>query len=287
MNEAQTQEKELTLEELHIHSLRIMKEIDAFCMRNGIRYSLAFGSLLGAIRHRGFIPWDDDMDIAMPRPDYEKFVRSFKSDSLVCVAPETGSSHLTFARVADAEKTWCKPFLPWSSKRNDLGVWIDVFPMDGEPDDPEAFSRYIEKLNHLNDENRIARERLLKLHPSYHFSILKNLRIIVKRIIYAFGTPGFYWRKMIRLIRTNPYGNTAYAGLMVLPVYGTKNRTRTDVFESYIRAPFEDCEFSIFTNYDEFLRDIYGDYMQLPPEDERIPRHRLHRFYERNTASRL
>ena len=165
------QEIELSLEELHNQSLQIVVEIDSFCRQNGIRYTLAFGSLLGAIRHKGFIPWDDDIDLAMPRPDYNRFVRMFKVDGLVCVAPETNTSYLTFARVADARATWCKPFLPWSSKRNDLGVWVDIFPIDGESDDMKEFSSQIDIFTALNDENREARERIF-LHPSVRNSLM-------------------------------------------------------------------------------------------------------------------
>ena len=98
--------KELTLKDLQRIGLQIMKEIDKWCLEHNVSYSLCGGSLIGAIRHKGFIPWDDDIDIVMPRPEYERFVREFRHPDLVCVAPELQNSYLTFARVCDIKKNF-------------------------------------------------------------------------------------------------------------------------------------------------------------------------------------
>ena len=261
--------------------LDILIKLDEVCKKNNLRYYLAFGTCLGALRHKGFIPWDDDIDISLPRPDYEKFVRTFHADGLRCVAPEIGNSYMTFGRVVDEERTTCVPFLPWDRPGGEgLGVWIDVFPMDGEPDDMEEFTKLVDEFVSLNDDNRFARERV-QLKPSKKFSLKHNIGIIAKEILLSYKTPQFVWRKMIKLVKKIPYGSTKYAGLLVFPFYKVKDRTRTEVFESYTRAQFEDGEFSIISGYDEYLTNIYGDYMKLPPEEKRVPAHSLHKFYYR------
>ena len=98
--------KEMTLREVQLFGLEILKDVHHFCTLNGIRYSLAYGTLLGAIRHKGFIPWDDDIDIVMPRPDYEKFCKTFKSDAGYDIfSPVEGDCYLGYARVCDLKRT--------------------------------------------------------------------------------------------------------------------------------------------------------------------------------------
>ena len=267
----------MTLQDIQKQSLNILNAVDSFCEKNNIIYSLGYGSLLGAIRHKGFIPWDDDIDIMLTRPEYNKLIHSFHCDGLTCIAPELGNSYMTFGRIVDVEKTRSVSMRRWAQKDNNLGLWIDVFPIDGVPDDIGVFKTAVESMQESIRMNERIREGKHAISSSY--SLRKNLSIIKKKLLFGWLSTNSYWNKMMSELDKSPFGSTNYAGLMVFPYYGLRNRTRTKVFESYMKTPFEEYEFSIIQEYDEFLRDIYGDYMVLPPEDKRIPKHNVHKFY--------
>ena len=130
--------REITLRELQLFSLEIMKDIHKFCENNGIEYSLLDGSLIGAIRHQGFIPWDDDIDIVMRRPDFERFCKTYKSDEYQLKYRGNGQDCMVpFARVYDVKRTVIKTTAPWCL--DEVGVWVDVMPADNVIDDVEQF----------------------------------------------------------------------------------------------------------------------------------------------------
>ena len=97
--------KEMTTTDIQQVSLDILKDVHSFCQKEGIKYSLAYGTLIGAIRHKGFIPWDDDVDIMMTRPEYERFIRAYKSSNGYELLPEGKDSMIAMARVYDRQKT--------------------------------------------------------------------------------------------------------------------------------------------------------------------------------------
>ena len=98
--------KEMTLQDMHSFCLDIAKEVHRFCIENGIKYSLGYGSLLGAVRHKGYIPWDDDIDFLIPRPDYDIFCQTFKSAKYKLATPD--NAYIAYARVYDNERTYCR-----------------------------------------------------------------------------------------------------------------------------------------------------------------------------------
>lgn len=137
--------RHLTLQELQQFSLDILKDVAGFCEKNNIRYSLGYGTMLGAVRHKGFIPWDDDVDIMMPREDYERFRTIYKSKLYSFIdSRNTPDCYIAFGRVCDTKKTLASSCIPWVKK--DVGVWIDIFPVDRVPDDKDTFDRIYDSL---------------------------------------------------------------------------------------------------------------------------------------------
>ncbi len=248
----------LTLREIQLGLLEILKDVDTFCKDNNIRYSIAYGTLLGAVRHKGFIPWDDDIDILMPRPDFDRFVATYSSKRFRCLY---GDKRFTqyFAKVEDPT-TLCKE--KSISRSRQLGLNIDIFPVDGKPDGTE---------NQILHEKRVAKpvKRMFIIRRGFFSSHDLNLAKIE-----AFLHKRTYWlAKAEAVMRTYDYETSNYCGTTCWTFKGLKEIFPKSIFESYTTLEFEGCYFQAFEQWDYMLRQQYGDFMQLPPEDQRIYHH--------------
>ena len=266
--------KELTLQEIQSQSLEVLQTVHDFCVAHDIRYSLAYGTLIGAIRHKGFIPWDDDIDIIMPRPDYERFVASFSAPGLDFACEKDKDYFLNYCRVFDTAKTGSTTFLP-IGKNYKGGVWIDVFPADGVSDDKEEFVRNI---------GEVKKNWMMQLRYRYSLASFRD-------ILRTCGIKDFLILMAIKLsrqgrkkldfnndiVRKNavriPYGATEHWSQLCILDDGIRNYQLFEDFAETIDAEFEGRSFKIMKGYDRVLRNIYGDYMQLPPEEQRQPKH--------------
>ena len=274
--------KQMTLGEIQQESLSILKTVDRFCRERGIRYGLAYGTLLGAVRHKGFIPWDEDIDVMMLRPDYDRFVREFKAPGLKLYAPETDDHcWLAFARVCDTEKTVVRTLIPWvDPKAEDTGLWIDIFPLDPVPDDTEAYTAVYNKAHALYKE--LAHFRRTKGKVSAEFPARRRRKNFLQKLlhpIWHFSDPRVPRDKFLRFLKElPPYGTTDHVGRLTNANCIGDCFLRAD-FENPVRLPFEDGEFFAPRGYDQVLTGMYGDYMQLPPEDQRVYRPEYVKFY--------
>lgn len=263
--------KELTLKELQDFELDILKDVHTFCVKNGIKYSLCGGTLIGAIRHQGYIPWDDDIDIMMPRPDYEKFFQYYKSSKYVAVNNSVDKKCFTaFGRVCDKEKTVAVSRIPWCTSNN-YGVFIDVFPADGFPEkEIEQSAAYLKNHKLLNDI--VDRRRALSKFDK-NISIKANLMLAIRKLRYLFGVrTSYYTQKLVKENKTIKFGETdLWATISHVVNPKTKKHFPISTFDHCDLYRFEDAEFFVMCGYDEVLRSSYGDYMQLPPEEKRIP----------------
>lgn len=264
----------LTLSDIQTQSLIILQLVHDFCIKENLKYSLAYGTLIGAIRHKGFIPWDDDIDIIMPRPDYEQFVSTFSAPGLGIASEKDSDYYLNYCRVFDTVKTGSTTILP-IGKNYQGGVWIDVFPADGVSDDYDAFASNIREYK---------RPWTLQLRYRYSLAPLKDIlragSIKDKCILLAIKASLHGRRKLdqvndaVRLNATRiPYGSTQHWSQLCVLDDGVRNYQLCEDFSETIDAPFEGRTFKIMKGYDRVLRNIYGDYMQLPPENQRQPKH--------------
>ncbi|MBR3449825.1 MAG: LicD family protein [Bacteroidales bacterium] len=266
--------KVLTLQDIQAQSLEILQKVHDFCLDNRIRYSLAYGTLIGAIRHKGFIPWDDDIDIIMPRPDYDRFCSTFQAKGLGILSEKDQDYYLNYCRVFDTVQTGSNTILP-IAKDYTGGVWIDVFPADGVSDDKEEYARNV---------NVIKKHWMFQLRYRYSlatfYDIVRTCGIKDLLILFAikFSAQGHKRLDCINsIVRQNavkiPFGSTLHWSQLAVLDDGIKNYQLNEDFEETIDAEFEGRSFKIMKGYDRVLRNIYGDYMQLPPENQRQPKH--------------
>lgn len=258
--------KQITIDELRALQLEILKKVDEFCYRNGINYSLAYGSLIGAVRHKGYIPWDDDIDIMMPRKDYNAFLCGFNGafPDLRVVSPETISSYYApYANVYNINTVLEEPNIKHGIP--DLGIKIDIFPVDVVP------SNYSEYKKKVNQSCNINKWRHYKVLHFFNQEEKVSIRFIGKKII-SFLIPFYHLNSRLNSMLKSSSQESEYVDIIIWPVYMYK-RFLSDLFKETIRVPFENIEVNIAKGYDGILTSIYGSYMQLPPEDQRIAKH--------------
>lgn len=267
--------KEISIEELKFLQLEIAEKIHIFCDKNDIRYSLAYGSLIGAIRHKGYIPWDDDIDFCMPRPDYERFLKTFNGTypELTVVSPEINLNYYApYANVFDNRTLLIEERV--SHRNIDIGVKIDIFPIDGTPQSEEDYKYVRNKAEKLSQSlsYKITNLRFLLSDANAFIRMLAHKILVSGR--------GFcqVQSELNQLVTSNSFETSQYVDQLCFPVY--KNpRMNKEIFEDYIDVPFEDKRFKAIKKYDVYLRTYYGDYMQLPPEDKRIAHHLFHAYW--------
>lgn len=274
--------KVLNYDELKQLQLDILIKVDKFCKENNIRYSLDSGTLIGAIRHRGYIPWDDDIDIIMPRPDYERFVNNFNGYDrfLYVLAPDLNwNFYAPYANVCDNRTILLEGTN--SHRGIEMGVKIDIFPIDGVPDREDLYLESLHKIQRLNLVLYYKRVDLLKWKKS---TARYNLTMLRRKIRYILIPYKFLQKKIHKIATRVPFEKSRFAANITFAQ--TVNRLDTNAFRKYISSDFECHRFSILEKYDEWLRKMYGDYMQLPPEEERVPHHGFTAYWKDEFSQR-
>lgn len=261
---------ELSTKDIQSISLEIMKYFHKFCELNDIHYTLYGGSLIGAIRHHGFIPWDDDLDIAMPRPDYEKMIRLWSdTDEYKLFAPELKNSTKLYARLCEMQRTEAFALTPWFD--GSAGVWIDILPIDGVEDDLVKFKENIDRMYFIEQESYKLRSGHISLKKEY--GLIRNIKLLIRKTLWGWKSFDKIFQKHNNIRFSVPYEKAKYCGQLSFLIYKYKEHIPKKYFENYILHKFEDTEFCIVEGYEYILRNYYGNYMQLPPEDKRTPGH--------------
>lgn len=255
---------EIRIEEAKKMQLEILKEVASFCDKNNLRYFIYYGTYLGAVRHKGFIPWDDDIDICMPRPDYDSFIESFQHEYYsvfswkkenLCLCP--------FGKVIDI-RTELKENGDWGEP---MGVNIDIFPVDGLPTDDRKRKKWINRMRLCWGMQVAASVGDYSRRPLAHrieIALIKTFYKIIPIQHYLAGLT-------IKRAKKYSFDESEYVAVVVWG-YGMREVVHRDSIIPLRKIQFEDNEFWAPAT-DECLKHAYGDYMQLPPEEKRVYRH--------------
>ena len=268
--------KPLNMEEIQKVSLEILKKITLICEQQEYRYTLAFGTLIGAVRHKGFIPWDDDIDIQMPRPDYEKLIEYLEKHPIENLKlfnwKYVKNYPLGISRICDMRyRIYENNFIDC-----DLGIFVDIYPIDG-------LANTYEKAKKAYDDTDKLRANLLRLGDKKKRQIklnnAKGYRYFISGILLRLKGLSRVQKSLETVSRSKPFDEYEYVGIpnwnWIRIVY------KREWYDNLIKVPFEDGQFYITKDYDSMLKEEYGDYMQLPPIEKRVYHHG-YKAYKRN-----
>ena len=258
----------MTTREVQMVCLDILKDVHEFCVKNNIRYSLSGGTLLGAIRHNGFIPWDDDADIQMPRPDYDKFVRTYKSEQgfrvFDCEVDGYENTRLRLGRVCEMERTIVNPGpKKWTEK--EYGICIDIEPCDGAPTTEQEARKHLENLKRLGSLYNLDRVSYAAWSDVNKFEDSKQkVKFIIQKLLAVFVPHDFFLRKLVACQKKYSWESSDY--FMASVHYGMREWQPKENMKEFILHPFEDTMLYVMSGYDANLKSLFGeDYMKLPP----------------------
>lgn len=269
-------ENTIGLEELKKIELDLLAQVDAICREQNLRYSLGGGTLLGAVRHKGFIPWDDDIDFMMPRPDYDKFIEYCKTNDVPfgVRSPETDPDYTDLsAKIFNPDTVLIDNNIVGDCG----GVSIDLFPIEGLGNTYESAKKAFRS-------TRFKRELLVaakwkrffksKTH-AWYYEPARFVMFVLSRFI----NPRKIFARVLKRYRDIDFDASEYVGA-VGGSYREKEILPRELYKEYVELPFEDKSFMAICGYDGYMKSIYGDYMRLPPEEKRVSHHTFTAYYK-------
>lgn len=270
--------KELSLREVQLISLEIAKKVDKICDEQGLRYYMYGGTLLGAVRHKGFIPWDDDVDIVMPRPDYEKFMEYLKNHEREIYPLKLYNIEINekypymISRLSDE-----RYILDVNNEEPyGIGIFMDIYPWDGVGQtEEEMASRKIHAARYSSLCYLSTRKKCIKDNTK------SKLKLLIKPFAFTFAKlmrKKFFVNKLNKMAPLYEYDKSKYVGCLVWGTDGPKGIYPIEWMEPYTKLTFEDTELRAPKEWDKALTKLFKKYMELPPEKDRIPHHDYRAF---------
>lgn len=258
--------EELKKQKLWSVQLEILDVIDEVCRDNNLQYSLYAGTLLGAVRHQGFIPWDDDLDICMPRDDYEKFLQIWKDKEhpgfILQNKRNTASFTQSFSKIRKDHTTFLQ--FEWEKERYHTGIFVDIFPFDRCP---TSFLK-LKLFRWQCMKYQLFTREFVPPKASWF------IKMVSKKFLNFTSVDGrrkyreYFEKKMIDLYSCKELPTVA------IETAATMNQIYpSNLLDEYIDLLFEGKRYHSVSQWDKYLRVKYGEYMKLPPEKERVWRH--------------
>ena len=254
--------KELSLQEIKEITFDILKYFNTFCQDNSLKYYLSNGTLLGAVKYGGFIPWDDDIDVLMPREDYESFISMFKdTDEFTLYTHEKNKNYkFPYAKLCALKTLKVETNI---DSGVDLGVDIDIFPLD--ICSAHILNAYVQKKLTLYQRGCILSKFISTKGKSIFKRVIVNL---CKLIGYE-----FVHKRLKKIAMRETISGGEYMGNLMWPIYGKKEIIPEKVFENTIEIEFEGEKFPAPIGYDIYLRSLYGSYENDPPAEKQKTHH--------------
>lgn len=247
--------------------IEILKEFNKICKENNLKYSLAYGTLIGAVRHKGFIPWDDDIDVVMPREDYEKLMELHYNSNKYEIKSYryTKKYYYIFAKMIDKETV----LIEENRCEKNMGAFIDIFPMDCyNLEEKNIIAKKAIKIKKVSDFIGAMPDKNKNKKIKYFFKIIVKNSIKPYRKILL---------KMLEAMVKSEKGK-----LCTNLVYSTKvYEFNYNMFDNLIDMEFDNIKAKVTGDYHNYLTTIYGDYMKFPPKEEQIPHHRFKAYLKK------